>query len=96
MACPNDGETNLRLFRIWELLSKIHSRLFKPLNDLLKKNQKFEWTKAQQDAFDELKKQFTEEPVLMMPNHTKPFQIETDASKYATGAVLTQLDANGD
>ena len=68
----------------------------KPLNDLLKKDKKFEWTETQQDAFDELKKQFTEEPVLMMPNHMKPFQIEMDASKYATGAVLTQLDANGD
>ena len=31
-----------------------------------------------------------------MPNHTKPFQIECDASKYASGAVLTQLDSNGD
>ena len=32
----------------------------------------------------------------VLPDHTKPFQIETDASKYATGAVLTQLDSNGD
>jgi hypothetical protein len=32
----------------------------------------------------------------MMPDQTRPFQIETDTSKYATGAVLTQLDANGD
>src|SRR5271163_2566897 len=32
----------------------------------------------------------------MMPDHTKPFQIEVDASKYATGAILTQLDSNGD
>jgi hypothetical protein len=31
-----------------------------------------------------------------MPDQTKPFQIETDASKYSTGAVFTQLDANGD
>ena len=71
------------------------SHLTKPLNNLLKKDQKFEWTDDCQRAFDELKKRFTEEPVLMMLDQTKPFQIETDASKYATGAVLTQLDSNG-
>ena len=32
----------------------------------------------------------------MMPDQSRPFQIETDASKYAIGAVLTQLDLNGD
>jgi RNase H-like domain found in reverse transcriptase len=32
----------------------------------------------------------------MMPDHSKPFQIELDASKYASGAVLTQTDINGD
>jgi hypothetical protein len=37
-----------------------------------------------------------EEPVLLMPDQLKPFQIESDASKVATGAVLTQLDSNGD
>ena len=68
----------------------------KLLNDLLKKDQKFEWTETQQDTFDELKKRFMEELVLMMPDHTKPFQIEMDASKYATGAVLIQLDVNSD
>ena len=72
------------------------SNLVKPLNDLLKKDQKFEWTEECQRAFDDLKKQFTEEPVLMMPDQTRPFQIKTDASKYATGAVLTQSDSNGD
>ena len=30
----------------------------------------------------------------MMPDHTKPFQIEMDASKYVTESVLTQLDSN--
>ena len=65
-------------------------------NNLLKKDQKFEWTEECQRAFDDLKKRFTEEPVLMMPDQTWPFQIETDASKYAIGAVLTQLDLNSD
>ncbi|KAG2018805.1 hypothetical protein CC2G_008195 [Coprinopsis cinerea AmutBmut pab1-1] len=26
---------------------------------------------------------------------SRPFQIESDASKYASGAVLTQMDSNG-
>src|SRR5271168_2309051 len=68
--------------------------LARPLNDLTKKDKKFEWTEECQNTFDTLKKKFTEEPVLMMPDHSKPFQIESDASKVATGAVLTQLDSN--
>ena len=32
----------------------------------------------------------------MMPDQTQPFQIECDALKYASGAVLTQQDNNGD
>ena len=72
------------------------SELAKPLNELLKKERKFEWTDECQQAFDTMKQKFTEEPVLGMPDHNKPFQIECDASKYASGAVLTHLDTNGD
>ena len=32
----------------------------------------------------------------MMPDQTKPFQIECNTSKYASGVVLTQLDSNRD
>ena len=46
--------------------------------------------------FEILKKKFSEEPVLIMPDQTKPFQIKTDASKYASGAVLTQTDMNSE
>jgi len=31
-----------------------------------------------------------------MPDTTLPFTIKIDASKYASGAVLLQLDTNGD
>jgi hypothetical protein len=75
---------------------KHFSEVARPLNELLKKDKKFDWTTECQTSFDELKRRFTEEPVLTMPDHTKPFQIECDASKYASGAVLTQLDSNGD
>ena len=62
---------------------------------LLKKDQPFTWTDAAQHLFDNMKKHFTEKPV-MMPDQTKSFQIECDALKWASGAVLTQLDINGD
>ena len=72
-----------------------YSNIAKPLNDMTKKDRPFNWTMDCQRAFEELKRRFTEEPVLMMPDQTKPFQIECDTSKYATGAVLTQNDGNG-
>jgi hypothetical protein len=71
------------------------SEIAKPLNDLLKKDRKFDWTTDCQQAFDTLRQRFTEELVLLMPDQTKPFQIECNTSKYASGAVLTQLDTNG-
>ena len=72
------------------------SEVTQPLNELLKKDRKFEWTAECQRAFKDLKTRFTSEPVLVMPDQTKPFQIECNTSKYASGAVLTQLDSNGD
>ena len=70
--------------------------IVKPLNDLLKKDKPFIWTEECQKALENLKTRFTAEPVLQMPDQTQPFQIEADTSKYATGAVLTQTDVNGD
>jgi RNase H-like domain found in reverse transcriptase len=67
-----------------------------PLNNLLRKDTKFDWNDQCQEAFEALKGQFLQEPVLMMPDHSKPFQIESDALKYASGAVLTQTDINRD
>ena len=46
--------------------------------------------------FDLMKKKFQESPVLLMPDPRKPFIVEADALKYASGAVLRQQDTNGD
>ena len=70
--------------------------LAQPLNDLLKKDKKFKWTSDCQKAFDMLKQKFTAKLVLTMPDQLRPYQIEANASKYASGAVLTQTDSNGD
>jgi RNase H-like domain found in reverse transcriptase/Reverse transcriptase (RNA-dependent DNA polymerase) len=72
------------------------SHLAHPLNDLLKKDKKFIWSEECQESFDQLKKRFTEEPVLMMLDHSKPFQRQADSLLFATGGILTQIDTNGD
>jgi RNase H-like domain found in reverse transcriptase len=56
---------------------------------------KFDWNDQCQEAFETLKGRFLQELILMMLDHSKPFQIESDASKYASGVVLTQTDING-
>jgi hypothetical protein len=53
--------------------TKEFSHLAHPLHDLSKKDKKFVWSEECQQSFDQLKKQFTKEPVLMMPDHLKPF-----------------------
>jgi len=43
--------------------------LAQPMNGLLRKDRKFEWTDKCQKSFETLKQRFTEEPVLAMPDH---------------------------
>ena len=74
---------------------KGYSGIASPLHALQGKDVPFVWTKECDDAFETLKTRFTSYPVLLMPDPTRPFQIEADASKYASGAVLTQLDETG-
>ena len=73
-----------------------YSDLARPLHDLTKKDTPWRWEYTEQNAFDALKKRFTEAPVLLMPDKAKAFMVESDASKFATGAVLRQADINGD
>ncbi|KAF8644052.1 hypothetical protein AX16_008709 [Volvariella volvacea WC 439] len=61
-----------------------------------KKDLPFQWGIEQQKAFDTLKGLFLSKPILLAPDTNKPFLVETDASKVATGGVLKQQDFNGD
>ena len=73
-----------------------YSTVTRPFLDLTKKDNWWDWTPACQQSFNELKKLFLSHPVLHLPDFSKPFAIATDASKYASGAILLQTDLNGD
>ena len=87
------------LLRIWKLLLTIYQKFHSfgtSSQWFLNKDKEFVWSKECQDSFDSLKKWFTEKPILMMPDHTRPFQIQVDSSLFTTGGILTQVDTNGD
>ena len=71
------------------------SKISAPLNELLKKNTPWHWGDEQQHAFSDLKTAFATAPVLTMFDYTKRTILETDASDWASGGVLSQYDDNG-
>ncbi len=66
------------------------SELLAPLTKLCSKKAKFEWTEAQQTAFEKVKQLLSREVLLNYPDFSKQFDIYTDASDYQLGAVITQ------
>ena len=55
----------------------------------MRKDQKWEWTERQEEAFKKLKKRFTKELVLTALDLNKKIRMEVDASDYATGGILS-------
>lgn len=66
-----------------------YAAITSPLTDLLKSNQ-FQWTDHGQAAFDALKAAMTTLSVLILPNFSLVFDVTTDVSGTAVGAVLSQ------
>lgn len=67
-----------------------------PLCELLRKNVKFNWTQACEAAFVSLKEHLVSAPILTCPDFDKPFVLQTDASDYGLGAVLSQNTDEGE
>ena len=71
------------------------SHIASPLYALTKKKVKFVWSDACDKAFETLKARLTEAPVLAYPTRDDPFILDTDASLFAIGGALSQIQ-NGE
>jgi len=66
-----------------------------PLTKLTGKNIPFEWGQEQKDAQEKLITLITNAPVLVKPDPSHQFELETDASQIGTGAILYQCNCRG-
>src|ERR1700747_2858239 len=71
------------------------SHIAQPIFATLKKGKAFMWMKETEQALDALIKAMEADLQMAHSNPDKPFELEIDASNYATGAVLLQRDKQG-
>ena len=86
-----DVQSFVGFANFYRRFKKGFSKIAKPLTDLTKKGIKWTWTPSCQDAFDKLKEMFTTGSILTHFDDTRPTKLETDASDFGLGAVLSQL-----
>lgn len=74
-----------------------HSAIVTPISELTKiaEQKKFVWTAAAQEAFEKMIAALCSAPVLILPDPTKPYVVNTDASGFAIGACLQQDQGKG-
>jgi transposase InsO family protein len=91
----SDVRSFIGLCNYYRKFIKGFSQLAAPLTDLLKDGRDIIWSSTQQIAFDRLKMAVSSSPVLMLPDHTKPWILFTDASGYGVGGALCQNHGAG-
>jgi hypothetical protein len=72
----------------WFILN--FSKITKPITELLKKGNKYVWSKKCDEAFKTLKKLLATSPVLAQPDIAKSFDVYCEASGTRLGCVLMQ------
>jgi hypothetical protein len=62
------------------------------MDTVKKRHKSFHWTEEAKKFFNLLKRKITEQPILVLPDFKKTFQVKCDASGFAIGEILSQED----
>ncbi|GKU93218.1 hypothetical protein SLEP1_g6826 [Rubroshorea leprosula] len=73
----------------WRFI-KDFSTIAAPLTKIVKKSVGFKWESGQENAFNLIKENLISAPLFALPDFTKTFEIECDASSIGIGVVLMQ------
>ena len=79
----------LGLANYYRQFVKNFTKIAQPLNNLTRKEEKWKWGDEQQETFEQLKQVFTSRLLLVALDIDKEFRVETDASNFAIGGVLS-------
>jgi len=93
--CIKDVQKFLGLANYYRRFIESFISIARPLHDIVKKDQKWDWTERQKKAFGELKEWFTKEPMLAAPDLDKKIRMKVDALDYATEGMLSMECKDG-
>lgn len=96
-VCVRDVRAFLGLSGFYRRFIRDYSRTALPLSALTRTvtGAPFSWGPAEQAAFDGIKAALRSAPILLLPDPELPYVVHTDASGFATGAVLQQDQGKG-
>jgi hypothetical protein len=60
------------------------------MDTVKKRHKSFHWTEEEEKSFNLLKRKITEQPILVLPDFNKMFQVKCDAREFTIGVVLSQ------
>jgi len=93
--CVKDVQKFLRLVNYYCQFIQGFATIARPLHNMVRKDQKWEWTERQEEAFRKLKERFTNEPVLIAPDLNKKMRIGVNISDYTIEGVLSMESEDG-
>jgi len=93
--CAKHVRQFLGLASYYRKFIKSFATISEPLSQLTHKVIKFEWDPKCEKAFRTLIDRLLNTPVLIFPDFTRRFRLSTDASNCGLGAVLSQVDDEG-